>query len=356
MKKLFLLLVAAMMAATVSFAQNKLVAVLSHGDQPKMFYGPSALIDAVNEAENGDVVTLSGGKFECANFTKAISVKGTGVNSENPTIIGYTSFYEYNRHNTIAIPQSDNYHFSMEGVIVNLYYINGGDKLKISGESSNLYFIKCKINTGISFDTSSSAKATFVDCNIIGFALNGSSTAKFSNCVITSYSNDTDTSSKADFFNCNLLGSSNNTKIKRSSFVNCILFSEINTFTNGTYSIPSETTAMNCLAIGTSFDNVLSAIDCFSIRQSETPSIFKAYSSSTDKWGTVYYFPSEPYELTDEAKAKYLGTDGKEMGIYGGQYPYNFTPLYPQITKLNVAKQATADNKLSVEIEVSAAE
>ena len=62
------------------------------------------------------------------------------------------------------------------------------------------------------------------------------------------------------------------------------------------------------------------------------------------------------FELTDEAKTAFLGDDGTEMGMYGGVMPYNSTPSYPQITKMNVANKATADGKLSVEIEVSAAQ
>ena len=65
---------------------------------------------------------------------------------------------------------------------------------------------------------------------------------------------------------------------------------------------------------------------------------------------------SETFELTDEAKTKYLGTDGTEVGIYGGNLPFDPTPSNPQITKCNVASKSTADGKLSVDIEVRAAE
>ena len=64
----------------------------------------------------------------------------------------------------------------------------------------------------------------------------------------------------------------------------------------------------------------------------------------------------QQFELTDEAKTTFLGTDGTEVGMYGGVLPYNSTPSYPQITKVNVANKTTADGKLSVEIEVSATE
>ena len=59
-------------------------------------------------------------------------------------------------------------------------------------------------------------------------------------------------------------------------------------------------------------------------------------------------------DLTDEAKATYLGSDGTPVGMFGGSLPFSFTPTYPQITKMNVASKTTADGKLSVDIEVSA--
>ena len=49
------------------------------------------------------------------------------------------------------------------------------------------------------------------------------------------------------------------------------------------------------------------------------------------------------------------GTDGTEVGIYGGSLPYDPTPTNPQITKFNVAAKSTADGKLSVDIEVNSA-
>jgi len=348
MKKYFISLVAALMCATATFAQSKLVAVLSHGDEFKMFYGTSALVDAVGVAESGDAITLSGGTFTCARFTKGITIRGAGINAKEPTIIGYT---DYNNHNnTIDISQSESSPFVMEGVVVKL-----GDNLEISGEASNFYFIKCKFESKISFSSSSSARATFVDCEISNFSLDGANGVKFSNCLISGFSNSKDASSKAEFFNCLVTGNQYGIKLYNSSFVNCILATGTN---YDGYSLPSETTAMNCLTIGINFpfNNINSAIDCLSIENSDIPNTFKTFSSWKDRWGTEWYTPTEPYELTDEAKTKYLGTDGKEMGLYGGQYPYDFTPMYPHFTKLNVAKQTTADNKLSVDIEVTAAE
>ena len=78
--------------------------------------------------------------------------------------------------------------------------------------------------------------------------------------------------------------------------------------------------------------------------------------STAFKTYTGTYNDNETFELTDAAKAQYKGSDGTEVGIYGGSLPFDPTPTNPQITKCNVASKSTADGKLSVDIEVSAAE
>ena len=83
----------------------------------------------------------------------------------------------------------------------------------------------------------------------------------------------------------------------------------------------------------------------------EYATLFKTYPG-----GPLALLDSETFELTDAAKTQYLGTDGTEVGIYGGNLPFDPTPSNPQITKCNVAAKSTADGKLSVDIEVNAAE
>ena len=81
--------------------------------------------------------------------------------------------------------------------------------------------------------------------------------------------------------------------------------------------------------------------------------LFKTYSETSSD---SYIKDSDDFTLTDEAAAQYLGTDGTQVGIYGGNLPYNEEISIPQITKCNVASKSTADGKLSVDIEVKAAE
>ena len=337
MKKLFLSL-AAIIVATAMTAQNTLVATLSHGENVTMFYGSSALINAVDASVSGDVITLSGGKFGFAKITKGITIRGAGAEGDAPTTI-----YESNSDNySINIPSDDANRFVLEGVNI---YLGVSKNIQIFG--GNLYFIKCTISPTLTFGSSSTAEAKFVNCDIVSIALNGASNAKFINCKVGRPSNSSGTTSKAEFFNCHL-DVPNPCYYYRSSFVNCILYSTV-IGSDYTPSIPSDASAMNCIYIGCGGGT---QVDCYKANASE---VYADYNTGTDRWGTTFY-TRNGYELSDEAKATYLGTDGKEVGLYGGQYPYDLTPNYPLITKLNVAKQSTADNKLSVEIEVSAAE
>ena len=58
------------------FAQGSLIATLSHGDSIAMYYGSYALRDALNAAESGDVISLSGGSFAAVDINKAVSIRG----------------------------------------------------------------------------------------------------------------------------------------------------------------------------------------------------------------------------------------------------------------------------------------
>ena len=330
MKKLFLSLVALVMA-TMSYAQTKLVATLSQGDNVEMFYGAGAFESAYNAAQSGDVITLSGGEFTGFTITKAVTIRGAGIDASIPTRISNNMI--------INVPKSDTCRFSMEGVRFSKY-------LYLYGTCIEPYFLKCLFSavyfySSGDYNASSIKDAMFVNCKFTSsLSMYGSTTAKFSHCYIHNYSVGRDYSCKAQFLNCVIRG--NISAFYRSTLVNSILIdtSELR--------LPAETVAMNCTAIGNDspYSNMQgSDISCST---STYAKVFKSYKGA--------YSDSQTFELTEEAATELLGTDGTQIGLYGGQYPYNSTPAYPRITKLNVAKQSTADDKLSVDIEVSATE
>ena len=333
MKKLFVSLVA-MMVATVCFSQNTLVATLSHGDEITMYYGAYALRDAYNAAASGDIINLSGGAFQAVNITKGIILRGTGIDVVSPTYIS-GNFY-------IEIPTEDTNRLSMEG-------IRCTGTITMKGNYNSPYFVKSQFY-GFSYDNTATIKnVMFADCKITNsYKSGGANTTQFINCYVGGFNNINQSNTAALFLNCVILPESNGSYpsyICLSQLINCIVYRSGSGSLSS--SLSSSTIATNCISIG--YSNLFGAQPAnTNNKKSDFSELFKDF--------TGYYSDSQTFELTDEAKTTFLGNDGTEVGLYGGILPYNSTPSYPQITKMNVANKTTADGKLSVEIEVSATE
>ena len=313
----------------MSYAQNNLVVTLSHGENVSMFYGVNALVKAMGAAQSGDVINLSGGSFKAVNITKGVTLRGTGYSDALPTVI--------NGDFTVNVASSDTCRLSMEGMRIT-------GSMTMDGTFSNPYFLKCYFPGRIIYSSKSSIKnAIFANCDISGnsFSLYGSSTIQFLNCYVNGFQNSS-VSASAFFLNCMIQpyiadGQYYASHIRYSQLVNCIIFKQLS---GSNSAIPSTSIVLYSVSVGYNF--------------------FKNSQLKTDctqaTWDEVFLDDNIWHGLTDEAKTKYLGNDGTEVGVYGGLMPYNSTPSYPRITKMNVANKTTADGKLSVEIEVSAAE
>lgn len=334
MKKLFLSLVAAIVATTATYAQSTLVATLSHGENITMYYGAYALRDAVNAAESGDIINLSGGGFQAVDITKAVALRGVGINATVPTSINSTL--------NVNIPSTDVNRFSMEGI-----RCNGG--LKMTGSFENPYFLKCWFTTVGDDGISSAVKnALFVNCRITSSSsFYGSTLVQFVNSYVFSFTNSTGNAS-ASFVNCVVGTGMGVTSLINCQFVNCIFYK--NGYTGGvTLILPTTSIATNCIAITPDMSSFFNGSQVNpNCGYADYSQVFKNFRGS--------YSDSQTFELSEEGKATYLGNDGTEVGMYGGMMPYSDIPSYPQITKMNVANKTTPDGKLSVEIEVSAAE
>jgi len=327
MKKLFLSIVIAIVAVTATFAQST-VATLTHGDNVTMFYGGYALRDAHNAAVSGDVINLSGGVFQAITITKAVTLRGSGIDAQEPTFIVNDI--------DINIPDTDTGRFSMEG-------IRCSNNVNLKGTLTNAVFLKCFFVEVKNNNSNSNIKnAMFADCKVRDtFRLvQGKNSIQFANCFVGGFDN-VSNNSTVSFLNC-IVNPYNNVpgNISHSQLTNCILYGDVYV----SYSLPNSTIASNCVSIYYSqlFAGSQSNTGCKKAKYEE---LFKTFKGS--------YSDAETFELTDEAKATFLGIDGTEVGLYGGVLPYTSTPSYPHITKMNVANRTTNDGKLSVEIEVS---
>ncbi len=336
MKKLFSLLSMLCMSMGM-FAQGSLLATLSHEGEISTFYGAKALQDAHNAAVNGDVITLSSGTFNAVDITKAVAIRGAGMDVDSstgtlPTIISG----DFN----INISDAGTNRLTMEG-------LHHKQRITYKGTLTNAMFLKCRFSQIDEGTNSKMVNGSFIHCKISGFfELSAGSSASCVNSFIANPVSINDISSNFEMTNCVVRLERGVNSVKSSTLINCAIY----VYVTGSYGdfyweFPSTTSLFNNVS---NLDRVWRNCPNRTNQTAGMDAIFKTYREG--------YSDSENLELTDEAKTTYLGTDGKEIGIYGGSLPFSATPTNPQITKCEVASKSTADGKLSVDIVVNGAE
>lgn len=340
MKK-FLLSLLFLFSLNIVSAQSPLMATLDHNGEITHFFSTNALVNAMKVAQDGDIITLSSGAFVGTTITKSITLRGSAMDNmygENTrTII----------NDNVNITATDTSHY------ITVENIRFSNYLTISGGSiKNMKIKKCYIGT-----FSQSAK-----CQIYGLTIE--------NCRIENlqaYKGDYNSQLFTDFQLINSIIGYLSTTIDRTLIVNCTIGNRPGTMKNceiwnsvivdtNSSSLDASSTAYNCLGYTTSTSSTykmfpnLTDITNWQLNKSEA-SIFL-----DDRINSSYNAGFYSYELVDEIKNTYLGTDGTQVGMYGGFLPYTTRPSGPKITKCNVAQKSTIDGKLSVEIEVTTQE
>lgn len=346
MKKYFVTLFLSVFCFVVQVsAQSSVIATLFHDGDIKTFYGTGALRSAHAAAVHGDVITLSSGNFTATDITKAVTLRGAGMEYDSisvtePTIISGDFSIQIASDSTLQ-----NNNLVMEGI-----YHNADGTITVIDLLSNPQFVKCRLYEIRCSNASYMYYANFINCviaNQVYFYSSGSAT--FVNCYVDDLYQ-YNYGSSHEFQNC-VVKDTYFDGISNTVFRNCFLYAA-----SGTPSynkLPSTSPAYNCVALSAN-----SSTNVFANQSNTTNTQVSSLSDVFKTWtgSSLNNFKAERLELTDAAKTKYLGSDGTQIGIYGGSIPFDPRPSNPQITKLNVASKSTADGKLSVDIEVKAAE
>ena len=370
MKRLFILGVMAL-AFSALFAQQTTVALLNHEGTISTFYGSEALTQAHKAAVHGDVITLSGGAFTApSSWTKAVTLRGAGCyagkdNSRDVTYIG-------NKFN-FAIPVEIETTMTIEGINFKSTFsyntrVKNTTFLKCSFPSvdyvgGNTNFYNCVIVGDVDFNATANefANVNFFNC-YINDSWNKHSyvSANFTNCIVRFSKN-----TRKDYGDDGIIWIMNNAKYTNCIFIGNILVDEYKDEYPIVFNIPESCTATNCLSCYCAYKNATETEDAI-----YDYNIFDNMGNSTNKYlengkpiyetitsvfktynGTNGFSFNEFYELTDEAKATYIGSDGTQIGLHGG-IGFSLIPSTLQITKCEVAPRSTTDGKLSVKIEV----
>lgn len=339
MKKLLLFLTVTLMGSLGARAQSSLIGTLSHDGEVTVYYGADALIKAHEAAVPGDVITLSAGTFTATDITKAVTIRGAGMMLEQtPTIISGRLYFKLTQND------DDTNSLNLEGLRILSYYIYNGSMKSPS-------FLRCYFDDGqisTNYDN-----ATFVNCYVKNFcgSQDGFRSTTLNNCVVEIYNNDNDKHTVA-MNNCVVLGFQQysypfgftTVYSKSTTWTNCIVRG-FHTSEHANFAFDNGNVFINCRYQGTGtnpFNRVASS--CVNTKKvADDIVIFK-----NDTF----------YELSDDLvnNEDWTGNDDTQIGIYGGVMPFDPTPTNPQITKFKVANKTSADGKLSVDIEVSAAQ
>lgn len=332
MKKLLLTLTLALFGLNAMMAQSSLVATLSHEGNVSLFYGYNAFVDAMAAADHGDVITLSSGLFASTTITKAVTIRGAAMYDDNEKEILKT---EISNGLTISIPNETN---GKSLTIEYLYtgYISNYCSPLASPKFNHIRFSTFTIDANYSSSRMTDGLFTNVEGSISNHNHSSSNLSSFT--VVNSYL--TSLTYKDNVCQCNVINSivkfthSSDMRaiVNYISFKNCI-------FPNPVGVLNSTNSCDHCLAI---------------VEDSNADILANMIGTNWTVNSSSEIFTGENYwVLTPTAAQTYLGTDGTQVGIWGGPMPWTTTADNLTITRCQVANRSTADGKLSVEIEVS---
>ncbi len=347
MRKELLLLLALAICALSTWAQTQ-VAALTHNGQVRLYYGADAFANAATAASHGDVINLSAGTFKGTTIEKRITVRGAGMlpdeaNATEATIISSVVTLTGNASSLESgqFTQFEGIDFLADKALV----ASGVD---VSG----VVFVKCRLRNAYY----SSGDKRFTDCHFYSCHILDVNSSYYFNFINSTFNNSfchlpnyqgfpyNDSQSENTFDNCviriwNYSGSGSYFHVGR-KFNNCILYGFQPT-------VPNTVAMWNCLFINP--DSNVATI--FNNIENNTNKVADSFSSIFKNFIGNYTWKSD-FTLTDEAKSTYLGTDGTQIGMYGGNTPYSPMVSNPRITKCDVAGKTSADGKLAVDITV----
>jgi hypothetical protein len=318
-----------------SIAQQK-VALQSNGNTT-IYGGANPFLDAYNAAQDGDTIYLPGGNIPFPNIIdKKLVIYGAGFHPDSTTATQKTIL-----NGTLTIQQNaDNLHLEGIEIVGTLRFSSyhqvdnivvkrcklGSIQYEGYGECVNNQFQECIVVGDIQL---TSIKSGLISNSFIGGRIINGMEMEISNNIF--FYND----SYWGYYVINNLDNSyiSNNIFMRELYANNIESScELSTFTKNVFRANPPT------GTNTFVDNYIDTdLTIFFINQS----------------GFSFDF-THNYHLQNPSS--FLGTDGNEVGVFGGFFPFKegMLPVNPHIQYKNIAPQTNNNGELQIEIKVNA--
>ena len=333
-----LLLICTLFCANVLMAQEQL-ATLKHNGNISVYYGANAFVEAHNAASNGDTINLSDGNFNSVTVRKSLVVRGSGANADTARQSDGTRF---NNEFFVYLTENTSY-FEAEGIAFR-DELKLGDIVRLdsytpySQDKGRFKLTKCIVN-----ELETYHKELFVSNSIIFSLSMGNKVenpARFYNCILKG----TPKNSYCD--NCIIRDKDCTQNANPFNFNNCIIIKDNSNPTLTNFGFANAYNSIICgftTSFGTNntFMNVTDVFETWN-------GIFPSYVSSNNfaNWA----FNLDTFKLKENVANTILGNDGTQVGIFGGTAPFDYTPYYNVIKRLNVSQRTNAEGMLGIEV------
>ena len=317
MKKILLSIIALCCTlAAGAQATDQISAILQVGNEtPQVFYGAGALKNALAAAPNsGGVITLTSGLFNAVDITKDVKIFGSGFETDVDNDIAVTNIngsFNVNLPAEIAAPHG----ISLEGV-----YVNGDIIVKSAVDGFSL--TKSCVS---SLTFQAAATRCVVTQSYIRYAINGGHDLYVQNSYVVGHTiNVLNEESQIMFNHCIITdGYYCNGNTCRFTCTNCIVnIGWRNTVQTYRYCIiPNWSNVDGFVGSSNNWMNVGIA------------NVFEDAANSD-------YSPSRTFTLKDPEN-KYIGSDGTQVGVHGGDFPWNKIPGTPIVKNLDATVNGT---------------
>lgn len=314
------------------------VAMLDNCGTLLPYYGTDALINAYNDANEGSTITLSPGIFNACDIQKNITIRGAGMMMDEANAILPTTIDGNFTIRNIDSTKS----MVFEGLFIEDYvYFD---------TVWNVQFIKCYAGriAHNSMFTSAYHNGTFLHCILPAVYCRMFKNCHFYNSVFGEPNDNSvdlwNSDQSTVFTNCILKFHATNINTFHST--NCIMMGNDTNHTTGT--------GNPCLKHYYGIGITTSESPFFHPEEILVPQHLYNFSTCAEVFVNFNrnIAVTSDYHLLDNVAELYLGSDSTQIGIYGGQTPFNPRVNNPSIGRITVGGETDSQGRLPVSIEV----